>query len=373
MAIFWRVLMRKLKDEGHELICLTPPGDENSEKLLESYGARIINYPLSRKGLNPLQDMKSFFALKKIFLAEKPDLLFATTIKAVIYGLLAAGQAQVPARFATITGLGYAFERNSIFKKLINRLCSSLYKLSLAKASGIFFQNKDDRDLFLKDGIIASTDPLRMARGTGVDTKRFSPLPLPAAEKGALNFLFVGRLLEAKGLFDYVKAAGILARRWPRARFQILGPMEEGPGAISRAQLNAWLEEGNIQYLGSSDDVRPFIGAAHVVVLPSWREGVPTSLMEAMSMGRPCVATDAPGCREVVRDAWNGFLCKVQDAEDLAACMNKFLEEPDLVSSMGKNGREMALSNFDADKVALGIINDMKDLSPATLWQEKES
>lgn len=372
MSIFWRVLMLNLKEKGHQLLCLTPPGDLGSEKLLKSYGAKIINYPLNRKGLNPFQDMRSFFALKKIFEEEKPDLLFATTIKPVIYGLLAAKQTKVPAIFATITGLGYVFEKDSAKKRLINFAGSKLYQIALKGANGIFFQNNEDRELFINNGIIKNDMRLRMARGTGVDIEKFSPAPFPEHLPGALNFLFIGRLLEAKGLFEYAQAAEILRTRWPLAKFQILGPMEEGSGSISSKQLEEWQRSGNIKYLGSSEDVRPFIANAHVIVLPSWREGTPTSIMEAMSMERACIVSDVPGCREVVQDGRNGFLCKAHNPEDLARLMEKFLKNPELLSHMAQESRKMAVSIFDANKVAEGIISDMRSLSSPSLWHTKE-
>lgn len=372
MSIFWRVLMLRLKEQGHDLLCLTPPGDAGSEKDLQACGAKVINYPLNRKGLNPLQDIRSFMALKKIFLKEKPDLLFTSTIKPVIYGLLAARQARIPAAFATITGLGYVFERDSVIKKLLHIAGSKLYQIALKGANGIFFQNNDDRELFLRNGIITDAMPTPMARGTGVDTVKFSPVPLPEHKPGALNFLFIGRLLEAKGLFEYAQAAEILGRRWPEANFQILGPLDEGPGAVSSQQLREWQRSGNIQYLGVSEDVRPFIANAHVIVLPSWREGTPTSVMEAMSMERACIVSDVPGCREVVHDGKNGFLCKAHDARDLARIMEKFLENPESIRPMALEGRKMAVSIFDANRVAEGIIRDMKALSPSELWQIKE-
>lgn len=373
MSIFWRILMERLASQGHRLLCVTPPGDKESESLLQSRGAEIINYPLNRKGLNPFQDIGSFFCLKKIFLAEKPDLVFATTIKPVIYGVLAASAAHVPAVFATITGLGYAFERDSFLKKLINRASSQLYKLSLARATGIFFQNRDDWRLFSEKGILSPEIPVLMARGTGVDTSHFSPAPFPVLDASrSVTFLFIGRLLEAKGLHEYVAAAKALRARWPRANFQILGPMEAGRGGISGDQLKEWIAEGNIEYLGAAADVRPHIANAHVAVLPSWREGTPTAIMEAMSMGRPCVVTDVPGCREVVTEGENGFLCAAHNPEALARAMEKFLARPDLIQKMGKKSRALARERFDAIKVADGIIDDMRKLSPTSIWQATE-
>lgn len=370
MSIFWRALIELLKAAGHETVCLAPPGDPESERRLQSYGARVINYPLSRKGLNPFQDLKSYKSLKSLFKSEKPDLLFTSTIKPVIYGLLAARAAKVPAAFAAITGLGYAFERDSLFKKAVHAISRVLYKAALGGASGVFFQNKDDKELFIQSGILADEAKVLMARGAGVDTKRFKPAPLPEIKPGkGLVFLFIGRLLEAKGLFEYEKAAEELRRRWPGARFQILGPLEEGPGSISAEQLEKWGRAGNIEWLGASPDVRPFIEKAHVIVLPSWREGTPTAVLEAMSMQRPCVVTDAPGCAEAVIDGENGFLCRVKDPRSLAAAMEKFLINPNLLLPMGQKGREMAVSIFDAARVAGGMISGMRKLSPQGLWE----
>lgn len=374
MSIFWRVLINRLKGEGHDILCLAPAGDAASEALLESFGTGVINYPLNRKGLNPLEDYQSFLSLKKIFMSEKPDLVFASTIKPVIYGLPAARQARVPAVFAAITGLGYAFEKDSLLKKFINMAGERLYKHALSGANGVFFQNKFDRELFIQRGIIPASDKIRLARGAGVDTERFQAAPLPETRaKGGLVFLFIGRLLQAKGLFEYEKAAEILRRRWPNARFQILGPLEEGPGSISAETLDKWRAKGDIEYLGSSLDVRPYIKEAHAIVLPSWREGTPTAILEAMSMGRACVASDAPGCTETVIDGVNGFLCKVKDPESLAQAMEKFLVNPGLFERMGGESRKMAVSLFDAAKVAEGMTRDMRELSPAGLWPEKDN
>ena len=169
----------------------------------------------------------------------------------------------------------------------------------------------------------------------------------------------VGRLLEAKGYREYARAASILRKKWPNAVFQILGPRETGLGSIPPEELEAWQKDGSVVYLGEARDVRPYVAQANVVVLPSWREGTPTSIMEAMSMGRACVVTDVPGCREVVRDGVNGFLCPVKNPEALAETMEKFLKNPALAPACGESGRRMAVEEFDAQKVADRILSDM--------------
>lgn len=354
MAIFWRVLINTMQKAGMEVICCIPPGDSASEAALSKIGARIINYELDRKGLNPIKDLRTFTCLKNIFKQQKPDFLFATTIKPVIYGCLAAKMTGIPKIFATITGLGYTFEQDTLPKKIINRITRLLYRISLRNIKGIFFQNRDDLAIFQQQNILTPNAPVLSAKGTGVDTNYFADRPLPKDKP--FTFLLVCRLLEAKGIAEFAAAAKILKKDFPQARFQLLGPPESGPGSITQAELAKWQE--SIEYLGQTEDIRPFLADAHVAVLPSWREGLPTYLMEAMSMGRPLIATDVPGCRDLVEDK-NGFLVKVKDPTSLATAMRKFLESPGLAQAMGSHSRKLAVEKYDARHVAEGILNDM--------------
>lgn len=380
MSNFWSVLIRRMRAAGHTVICATPPGDADAEAALRALGAEVANYPLERKGLNPLRDAGSFLALARLFRAEKPDLIFATTIKPVIYGCLAARVAGVPRVYATITGLGYAFEADSFFKKCVNRLGVLLYRLALCRVSGVFFQNGDDLRVFREQGILAPDARVLMARGgTGVDTARFAPAPFPPLPPdGPVIFLLVGRLLEAKGLHEYAEAGRLLKARGADCRLELLGPPETGLGGVDMALIRGWEAEGLLEYLGETRDVRPFIAASHVLVLPSWREGTPTSVMEAMSMGRPAIVTDVPGCREVVRDGVNGWLTPPRDPQALAYAMTRFVADPALVARMGAAGREMALAEFDAERVAGRILEDMgvsgapADVAPGAAQQNGE-
>ncbi|MCB6542750.1 Glycosyl transferase group 1 [uncultured Desulfovibrio sp.] len=365
MSNFWSVLIRHMRKAGHEVVCCAPPGDADAEAALAAQGARLRHYSLDRKGLNPLSDLRTTRELFSLFRDEKPDLLFASTIKPVIYGCMAARAAGVPHVYATITGLGYAFEADNFFKKCVNRLGRLLYRVALSGAEGIFFQNQDDIKVFRQSGILGRNARVLTARGTGVDTKRFAPCPLPGYSadgrlSGSPVFLLVARLLEAKGLPEYAEAARLLKARYPDARFQVLGPPEKGLGSVSMEQMDAWQNQGCIEYLGETRDVRPYVAAAHVLVLPSWREGTPTSIMEGMSMGRPAVVTDAPGCREVVRDGVNGYLVPVRNPRALAGAMESFITSPESIARMGQAGRELALSEFDAEKVAARILEDMR-------------
>lgn len=356
MSIFWRVLIRSMLARKCEVICCVPYGDPESEQRLQETGATVINYNLDRKGLNPLADLRTLAQLTGIFNKHKPDYLFATTIKPVIYGCLAARHADVTNIFATITGLGYAFEADTPFKRLVNRVSRFLYRISLSRTTGIFFQNRDDERLFHEQGILQKTAPVFLVHGTGVDTRHFAPAPLPGTDQ-PITFLLIGRLLKAKGLEDFAQAARIVHASCPRARFRILGPQEQGLGSLAPEVVRSWATD--VEWLGEATDVRPWIRQAHVVVLPSWREGVPTALMEAMSMGRPCIATDVPGCREVVRDGQNGFLVAPRNAPALADACLKFLNNPELLPKMAAEGRKLAETEFDANMVAAGILKNM--------------
>lgn len=361
---FWSVLMECMRAAGLEVVCCVPDPrseDRQWEDVLRGRGLRVLSYPLDRKGLNPLHDAATAAALFRLFRHEKPDMLFASTIKPVIYGCSAARLAGVPHIFATITGLGYTFEADSLLKKCINKCAVLLYKVALSGAEKIFFQNSDDRQVFAEAGIIrdSPTAPdgrVVMCRGTGVDVERFAAMP-PSQEP---IFLLVGRLLEAKGLPEYAAAARMLKAQYPAARFQVLGPPEQGLGSVPLTQVQAWHAAGDIEYLGQTNDVRPYINAASVMVLPSWREGTPCSIMEGMSMGRAAVVTDAPGCREVVIDGVNGFRVPLRSPEMLAAAMRRFITEPALITRMGAESRRMAEEEFDARKVAAHILSAMK-------------
>ena len=358
MVNFWTVLARRMLAAGHAVLCCCPPGDGVADAALRALGAEVRHYPLDRKGLNPLRDVASYRALLRIFRDASPDVLFSSTIKPVIYGCLAARKAGVPQIYATITGLGYAFEADSVFKKCVHRLGVALYRTALRHAEGVFFQNHDDIAVFRESGILQPNARVLTARGTGVDTRRFAVAPLPPA--APFVFLLVGRLLEAKGLREYAAAAALLKEQYPEACFRLLGPEERGPGSIAVSEVEGWQARGHIEYLGAARDVRPHVSRAHVLVLPSWREGTPTAVMEGMSMGRPAIVTDVPGCREVVRDRVNGRMVPARDPAALAAAMRAFLDRPEDVPAMGRAGRELAEREFDAEKVAARILADMR-------------
>jgi len=353
---FWSVLLTQLREAGHETVCFVPGEDAEAEAELAALGAGVCRYPLDRKGLNPFRDLHSIAALRRLFLREHPDLVYATTIKPVIYGLPTAAWCGVKRRYAMITGLGYMFEADTPVKRLLTHAASRLYRFSLAFADAVFFQNSDDVAEFRARRCLPPSVRVVPTRGTGVDTARFAPVALP---DGPPVFLFMGRLLEAKGLPEYAEAARLLRPGYPEARFQVLGPPEEQRGGVSLAQIRRWEAEGLLEYLGETRDIRPFAARASVIVLPSRREGMPCALMEGMSMGSAVTAADAPGCREVVRDGLNGFLTPPGDPAALASALERFLQDPSLVARFGAAGRRMAETELDAGQAAQHLLEVM--------------
>lgn len=360
---FWSSMLMRLRAEGHGVTCFVPGddgGDPEAEAALRTLGATICHYPLDRKGLNPVRDFRTFITLYRLFREERTagrgDLLYASTIKPVIYGLPAATLAGIRRRYAMITGLGYMFEADSPVKKMLTCIAALLYRMALSFSQGVFFQNKDDIATFQHWHCLPASAQTVLTKGTGVDTVRFSAVPVP---EGAPVFLLVARLLEAKGLYEYAEAARKIKAKHPDVRFQLLGPPEEARGGVPMTTIHEWEEEGLLEYLGETRDVRPFVTSASVIVLPSWREGMPCSLMEAMSMGRAIVATDVPGCREVVVDGQNGFLVPVRDPDALAITLERFLSNKAYITDMGQQGRRIAEEELDARKAVEQILNVM--------------
>lgn len=365
MCNFWSVLIARIREQGHEVVALVPhpsPDDDPSwERALEALGARLVRYPLDRKGLNPLRDAATFCSLRRILSRERPDVLFAFTIKPVIYGAIASALAGAPAkrrRYVMITGLGYMFEADTPVKRVLMQMARLLYRTAFACVSAVFFQNNDDRELFARLSITGPRTRVFMSKGTGVDLERFTAQELPELS-GGVTFLFVGRLLEAKGLYELAEAARRLKKEFPSARFQLLGPVEQGPGSVPMETVKGWRNEGILEYLGETRDVRPYLAEAHVVVLPSWREGLPTALLEAMAVGRALVAADAPGSRDVVREDMNGFLVPVRDPGALAAALRRFLDTPALCGRMGAASRRLAEEEYSATAVAAEMMAHM--------------
>lgn len=356
IANFRGGLIRALIARGYEVIAIAPP-DEYAECLI-AMGCRFIPIGMDNKGANPLRDMALFFRFLRALRRERPVAFLGYTIKPNVYGSLAAQSLAIPV-INNISGLGTAFIRNT----WLTRVVKLLYRVALARSEIVFFQNDDDRRLFVERRLVR-IEQVKMLPGSGIDLERFKPAePSEKAPASAgLRFLLVARLLYDKGVGEYVEAARLVRRMRPEARFSILGFLDaQNRTAVQREELEQWVGEGIIDYLGTADDVRPFIAAADCVVLPSYREGTPRSLLEAAAMGKALIATNVPGCREVVDHGVNGLLCRVRDAPDLAARMTEFIDmaPPDRFA-MGAAGRRKMEREFDERFVIRSYLEAMQ-------------
>lgn len=324
---------------------------------LEARGLQVHDIPLRRTGMNPLADLATLLHLWRLMRRIRPDHVLGYTIKPVIYGSLAARLAGVPRRFALITGLGYAFtgQQAGGLRGRLRALIQRLYGLALGGTHKAFFQNPDDEALFRSLGILRPATPSCVVNGSGVDVAQFAVSPLPAAPR----FLLIARLLGDKGVREYVEAARRVRARHPEAQFALVGWVDENPDAIKQAELDAWVAEGVVEYLGRLKDVRPAIADCSVYVLPSYREGTPRTVLEAMAMGRAIITTDAPGCRETVVDGDNGFMVPVKAVDELAAAMLRFVEQPQLAAHMGSRSRQIAEEKYDVHRVNAVMLKEM--------------
>lgn len=324
---------------------------------LSSQGYVLHDFPMQRTGANPLADAFTFWALLTLMRKVRPDVVFAYTIKPVVYGTLAAWLASVPRRFALITGVGYAFvQMNTVKRKWVGWIAQALYKISFRRVDKVFFQNHDDEALFRSLGILSSATPSVVVHGSGIDIAFFSPVrPIEFPP----IFLMIARLLGDKGVREYAAAAKRVKSKYPQAMFYLVGWIDENPDAISRAELEAWSRAGILNFLGRLQDVRPAIEQCSVYVLPSYREGTPRTVLEAMAMGRPIITTDVPGCRETVADGDNGFLVPSRNVDALVEAMERFIKDPDLIPRMGARSRKIAEEKYDVHKVNAVMLREM--------------
>ena len=327
---------------------------------LRNQGVIVHDVPMQRTGTNPVQDVKTLIALRQLMQRIRPDYVMAYTIKPVIYGMLAAASTGVPHRAALITGLGYAFQDSEVSTKqnLIKSVTRQLYSRALSAADLTFFQNDDDQKLFTDLGIIRPGQNTVVVNGSGVNTEKFSAQPLPEGDE--VHFLLIGRLLKDKGVREYVEAARQVKQQYPQAIFNLVGFLDSNPSSVTQQELDQWVNDGTVKFWGKLADVRPAINACHVFVLPSYREGTPRTVLEAMATGRAIITTDAPGCRQTVENGYNGWLVPVQSADKLAEAMKRFLNEPALIEKMGQASLEIARNKYDVNIINDFMLNKLK-------------
>jgi glycosyltransferase involved in cell wall biosynthesis len=349
MVNFRSGLIRALIENGHDVIAVAPT-DEYVPKLI-SLGCRYVPMPMDNQGTHPVRDLILLWRFFRLMRSEDPDVFLGYTVKPNVYGSLAARLLGIPV-INNIAGLGAVFIREGWLVRVVRWL----YRSALRRSAKVFFQNDDDRQLFISGGLVRA-EVTDLLPGSGIDLNRFTPwLKNIGRDDGSkFRFLLIARMLRDKGVVEYVEAARLLRQRWPLAEFCLLGFLDvQNPTAISHIEMDAWVAEGVVNYLGVSEDVRTHLVKADCVVLPSYREGTPRTLLEAAAMARPIITTDAVGCREVVDDGVNGYLCKVRDAGDLSAKMELMLSlSPEQRSEMGQQGRAKMVAMFD-EQIVIG-------------------
>lgn len=351
-------LIDTLRNRGLKVHVAAPnfPSGSDLRDQLEARGVQVHDIPLRRTGINPMADLALLFHLWRLIRRIQPKYVLGYTIKPVIYGSIAARLARIRHCFALITGLGYAFTSEVRgFRRLLRILVQHMYSNALSGAEKVFFQNPDDEALFRSLGILAASTPTVVVNGSGVDIKTYNVTPFPSAPR----FLLIARLLGNKGVREYVEAARQVRTQYPEVLFNLVGWIDDNPDAIKQQELEEWQTDGTIVFLGRLHDVRPAIAECSAYVLPSYREGTPRTVLEAMAMGRPIITTDAPGCRETVRDGENGILVTVGSVDELVHAMMRFINEPKMAARMGQCSRQIIEDKYDVDKVNVVLLREM--------------
>lgn len=355
-SLFWfRVdMMKEFIARGYDVVAVGQEPESEWADKFAAYGIKYRFLKAERNGTNPLKDLAVLRRIKKLIKEEKPDSLFCYQAKTVIYGCLAAHAEGVENIYPLIAGLGSVFIGTGFKTKLIRTVLITEYRLALRHAKAVMFQNPDDMGAFVSNKIV-SEDKCRMINGSGVDTEKFIPGPLPAEAV----FLCVSRLIRDKGVGEYLEAAREVKRRFPQTRFMLVGPFDTNPSAIEPEELQSYIDDGSVEYYGEQSDIRPFMSQCSVFVLPSYHEGTPKTVLEAMACGRAVITTDAPGCRETVTTGVNGVLVPIKDSVKLAKVMELFIRFPGQCTSLGLNGRKIAVEKYDVRKVNRSIMKIM--------------
>ena len=353
ILLFNRDLVISMISRGHEVICVGPENDCSSE--FSAIGARFIQLPFNRYSTNPFTGIRIINKLKNIIKNEHVDLYYGFQAVPVTYGVVAASMARCPNIYAAMTGAGKIVQnRPGLFNKFIRLVLSSFTRVSLKKCRSVFFLNEDNLKYFIDHHIVNKQQAVKV-NGSGVNVNRFAYKEI---EKNN-SFLFVGALLRLKGIIEYMEAARLVKRDYPDAEFVVVGGIDIRLSAITEEELKPYIDDGIIKYAGYQKDVLPFYEHCTVFVLPSYSEGIPNSVIEAMSVGRPILTTDATGCRETVEDGVNGFKVAVGDVETLAKKMKWYIENPNETVSMGKKSRVFAEQKFNVELVNKNMLETM--------------
>ena len=350
-SLFWfrMDMMQSFKNKGHEVYAV---GNEDESVWREQFLEKGIKYyqiEVQRNGINPVSDLKTICSIKKVLKTICPDKVFVFQAKTVIYGGIAARMLGIKEIYPLIAGVGSVFLGKGIKNQIVRKILVLEYRIAMKKSAVVFFQNKDDEKLFRDNKIVHNQKVVKL-NGSGVNLDNFKVQPLP--EK--FGFLCISRLIRDKGVYEYLEACEKVKEQYPLVKFMLVGPYDSNPSALKKEELTPFIDKGIIEYYGEQKDVRPYLEKCNVFVLPSYREGTPKTVLEAMACGRAIITTDAPGCKETVIDGQNGFLIPVKNVEALCEKMIYFIEHPEEIDKMGVEGRKRTEELFDVN-----IVNEV--------------
>lgn len=357
---FNRVMAMAMRDAGYEMLLISPPG-EYGEKFRE-LGLRWEPLPMDRRSLNPFRELVLLCYLVKLFIREKPTLVHSFTIKAAIYGSLAARLANVPYRVNAVTGMGYVFTSNDLKARLLRPFVRMLFRMALnGNNARLILQNPDDAAFFMSAGLV-NNSRVRLIKGLGVDCVRFRPVAKKSSAQ-PLRVLLAARVLWDKGVAEYIAAARQLKAEGRALQFLLAGTPDPGnPAAVPEDMIRTWVAEGLLDWLGHVDDMPALLATVDMMVLPSYREGLPNGLIEAAACGLPLITTDVPGCREVVTDGVDGLLVPLRDAKALARAISRLQDDPALAAGLGAAAYQKTLAEFDVKIVIEKTVAVYKEL-----------
>lgn len=337
-------LVKRIRACGYRVI-VTGPNKDYIDKI-RALDAEFVEIPMQKNGINPMEDLKYQKALYKLFQREKPDVVLGYTSKPVIYGSIAAKRAGVPHVAAMVTGAGYAFTAETQKARIIRGIMSMLYRKAFSCADTVIFQNPDDKDQFIQAHLLKERK-CHVVNGSGVNHEKFPVCVFPER----IAFFMLSRIMYSKGVREYLEACSIIKKKYPEVRCILLGACENIQDSLPYTDLQGYIDSGIIEHFDETECVADYYKQCSVYVLPSYREGTPRTVLEAMSMGRPVITTDAPGCRGTVIDGKTGFLVPVKDAQAVADRMERFIKNPELIIEMGAAGAQYCREKFDVYKV----------------------
>lgn len=355
-SLFWfrMDMMQDFISRGYQVFALGNEDAENWSEKFEERGIKYVQFSVERNGTNPLHDISTFLSIRQILKDIRPQKIFTYQAKTIICGSIAAKSLGIKEVYPLIAGMGSLFLDEDLKTKLIRQVMIAGYKVALSGGPTVFFQNHDDIEIFKRNHILNKQE-IVVLHGSGVNIEHFNVQPLP--EQTA--FLCISRLIKDKGVYEYLEASQRIKEKYPSIRCMLVGPYDTNPSAIRSEELQPFIDKG-IEYFGEQEDVRPFLKDCSVFVLPSYREGTPKTVLEAMASGRAVITTDAPGCRETVKKDVNGILVKVKDVDALFEAMESFVQKPEMAIHMGLEGRKMAEMIFDVKLVNKAICETMK-------------